>query len=182
MGKPRWDQWPASGSVYALPYGRLSEDDADDKSLSPETQRDVCAEHIGRHGWIPGEWRFDLQSGFRSRPEDRKSYQALLADVRRLRKAGRDVCVVVKQVDRFGRRLSEMARAFEELDDMGARIYTTREGTYLNFLQAGIQGTVAEQESRNTGDRVRDIIEATRRNGWWFPGKVPWGYRAVPAT
>ena len=54
----------------------------------------------------------DVMSG---RRDDRPHYQALLAEVRRLRAERRPVVVVVAALDRFGRKLLERVRCREEL-------------------------------------------------------------------
>ena len=47
---------------------------------------------------------------------------------------------------------------------------------------ANILASVAEEESRALGERVAASIQHIRANGWYPPGRAPWGYRLRSAT
>lgn len=165
--------------VLALPYGRVSTDEQGDEGLSLGAQQARVLGYVADRGWRAGTWRQDVESG---RKVDRTQYQALLADVRQLRREGRPVAVVVVRGDRLGRRLSEFARAYEELTSLGATLHSVREGGELSLLTAGMLGTMAAEESRRIGERVSEVISHVHGGGWYFPGRCPWGYLLRPAS
>jgi DNA invertase Pin-like site-specific DNA recombinase len=171
---------PASGPADVLLYLRLSDDDGGEASLSLPGQERMGLEELRRHpDWLLAGKYEDVMTGRRS---DRPNYQALLKEARRLRGQGRRVLVLVKQVDRFGRKLSEMARAFEELEALGVELWSVKEGGPLELERVGIHGTFADVESRRNSQRVRDAYSGLAAGGWWRPGRVPWGYQTRPRT
>src|SRR5918997_483028 len=84
----------------ALIYTRVSSDDQAREGISLDAQLAECRRYAAALSWIIGNEYQDVLSGSR---DDRPRYQALLADVRRLRAEGRRVAVVVAALDRFGR-------------------------------------------------------------------------------
>ena len=121
----------------------------------------------------------DVMSG---RRDDRPSYQALLADARQLRREAHNVVVVVKWLHRLGRRVLERARAWEELDAVGVTVHSVAEGGPVPKLVADVLAAVAEEESRQIGDRVAATWRHVTAQGWPKIGRVAWGYRLRPAT
>ncbi len=168
----------ATGTLIGLPYIRVSTDEQEDDGLSLPAQRERLLTYIAERGWTAQPVRCDVETGTKA---TRAEYQALLSEARQLAAGGQRFAVVIIRADRLGRKLSEFARAYEELADAGGTIHSVREGGELSALNAGILGTLAQEESRRIGERVRDVIDHVERGGWWFPGRAPWGYRAVPA-
>src|SRR5207237_4438742 len=110
---------PGDGITVALIYTRVSKDEQAREGLSLGTQLGECRRYAARMGWVlDGEYQ-DVLSGSR---DDRPRYQALLGDVRRLRAAGQRLVVVVAALDRFGRRLMERVRAWDELSALGVPV------------------------------------------------------------
>src|SRR5207248_3631325 len=93
-----------TGLVTALIYTRVSSEDQAREGVSLDAQLAECRRYAARPGWVLGDEYQDILSGKR---DDRPQYQALLAEVRRLRAEGRAVAVVVAAFDRFGRKLLE---------------------------------------------------------------------------
>ena len=89
----------------------LSEEQARE-GVSLDAQLTECRRYAAQHGWMLGPEFQDVLSGKR---DDRPAYQALLAEVRRLRAEGQSVVVVVFRLDRLGRRILERVRCREEL-------------------------------------------------------------------
>src|SRR5437868_4594884 len=98
---------PASGLTTALIYTRVSSDEQAREGISLDAQLAECRRYAARPGWVIGGERQDVQSGTR---DDRREYQELLTDIRRLRAEGRAIAVVVAALDRFGRDLLERVR------------------------------------------------------------------------
>src|SRR5690349_11432508 len=113
------------GLVHALLYIRVSGAEHQQEGLSLDYQEKATRAYVGSQpGWvIAGEYR-DIESGAHN---DRANYQALLAEARRLYKAGERVAIVVVRLDRFGRDLAEQARARKELRKLGCEQHSIKE-------------------------------------------------------
>ena len=170
--------------VEALLYIRVSDAEQEKEGLSLPAQLAACRRYAAERGWaIAGEYR-DVLRGTR---DDRPAYQALLADARRLsqsgvRAEGREVVVVVAWLHRFGRRVLERVRCREEFKALGVALHSAREGGEVSDLVANILASVAEEEVRQLGERVSEVIRHAQANGWHHGGRVPWGYRLRLAT
>jgi DNA invertase Pin-like site-specific DNA recombinase len=114
--------------------------------------------------------------------DDRPSYQAMLADARQLRAAGKPVVIVVKWLHRLGRRVLERVRCREEIKDIGVTLHSIAEGGELSDLVANILASVAEEEVRQLGERIQAVNQHLVQTGWARPGRPPWGYQFRPAT
>jgi hypothetical protein len=106
----------------------------------------------------------------------------MLGEARRLAAEGRRVVVVVLLLDRLGRRVLERVRSREELKALGIVTHSVREGGEVSDLVANILASVAEEESRRTGERVGLTVAHLRAHGWLGSGRLPWGYRYRDAT
>src|SRR3954471_5991551 len=177
MTKPRAS---ASGSITtALVYTRVSSEEQARDGVSLDAQLAECRRYAAQHGWVLGSEFQDVLSGKR---DDRPAYQALLAEVRRLRAEGQSVVVLVFRLDRLGRRILERVRCREELKALGVPVHSVREGGEVSDLVANILASVAEEESRALGERVAAAKQHLTDHGWYCPGRAPWGYRLRPAT
>src|SRR5829696_5779488 len=163
----------------ALIYTRVSSEEQAREGVSLDAQLTECRRYAAQHGWMLGQEFQDALSGKR---DDRPAYQALLAEVRRLRAEGQSVVVVVFRLDRLGRRILERVRCREELKMLGVPVHSVREGGEVSDLVANILASVAEEEIRTLGERVSTAKQHIGANGWYVMGKVPWGYRSRPAT
>src|SRR5215212_6755209 len=168
-----------TAAVTALIYTRVSTDEQATEGYSLDAQLAEARRYAARQQWIIGTEFQDVLSGKR---DDRPQYQALLAEVRRLRTQGQTVTVVVAALDRFGRSILERIRSREELKRLGVSTHSVREGGEVSDLVANILASVAEEEVVRLGERVRDTRQHNQANGWHLPGRPPWGYRWRPAT
>ena len=168
------------GITTALIYTRVSSDDQAREGISLDEQLAESRRYCARQeGWLIGGEYTDVMSGKR---DDRPDYQRLLADARRLRAEGRRVAVVLKRLDRFGRRVLERVRCREELKVLGVTTHSVSEGGEVSDLVANILASVAEEEVRRLGERVRDARRHVAGNGWRPVGVTRWGYRWRAAT
>src|SRR5215210_5987190 len=163
----------------ALIYTRVSSEEQAREGVSLDAQLTECRRYAAQHGWMLGPEFQDVLSGKR---DDRPAYQALLAEVRRLRAGEQPVVVVVFRLDRLGRRILERVRCREELKSLGVPVHSVREGGEVSDLVANILPSVPEGESRAPGERVAASIQHIRANGWYPPSRAPWGYRLRSAT
>ena len=169
----------ALGLTTALIYRRVSKEEMAKDSVSLDTQLKLCRRYAVERGWELAEEYQDVMTGTR---DDRPGYQRLLADIRSLRAAGRDVVVVVSALDRFGRRLMERLRSREELKRLGVATHSVREGGEVTDLVANILAVVAQEEVERLSRRISDVKQHFRGGGWYPVGRCPWGYRLRPAT
>jgi DNA invertase Pin-like site-specific DNA recombinase len=169
----------APSITTALVYTRVSSEEQAREGVSLDAQLTECRRYAAQHGWMLGREFQDVLSGKR---DDRPAYQALLAEVRRLRAEEQSVVVVVFRLDRLGRRILERVRCREELKVLGVPVHSVREGGEVSDLVANILASVAEEESRALGERVAAAKQHLTSNGWYITGQVPWGYRMRPAT
>src|ERR671912_2609901 len=169
----------ATSIPTALIYTRVSSEEQAREGVSLDAQLTECRRYATQQGWMLGQEFQDVLSGKR---DDRPAYQALLAEVRRLRADDQPVAVVVFRLDRLGRRILERVRCREELKSLGVPVHSVREGGEVSDLVANILASVAEEESRALGERVAASIQHIRANGWYPPGQAPWGYRLRSAT
>jgi DNA invertase Pin-like site-specific DNA recombinase len=173
----------AGGPWVALLYRRVSGKEQKLEGLSLPAQeadgRRYFADQAERHGWVLGGEFEDVMKG---RRDDRPRYQEMLGLVRRLRAEGKNVVIVVKWLHRLGRKVSESVRCREELKALGVPIHSVMEGGEVSDLVANIMASVAEYEVDQLGERVAEVIDFVRSNGWHVPGRPTWGYRSRPAT
>ena len=165
--------------TIAVTYRRVSSDRQEREGTSLEAQEQDCRQYVKQRGWTLGTEYKDVMSG---RRDDRPDYRAMLNEVRRLRKAGQTVVVVVAALDRLGRRLKEQVSAREELTSLGVAVHFVREGGELPELTANLLASVAQEESARTARRVREGRTYTASRGFRSVGRVPWGYLLDDAT
>src|SRR5215204_6128818 len=163
----------------ALIYTRVSSEEQAREGVSLDAQLTECRRYAAQHGWMLGSEYQDVLSGKR---DYRPAYQALLAEVRRLRAEEQSVVVVVFRLDRLGRRILERVRCREELKSLGVPVHSVREGGEVSDLVSNVLAAVAEEESRALGERVAAAKQHLTGNGWFITGQEPWGYRMRPAT
>src|SRR5215212_6868735 len=169
----------SSNMATALIYTRVSSEEQAREGVSLDAQLTECRRYAAQHGWMLGQEFQDVLSGKR---DDRPAYQALLAEVRRLRADGQPAVVLVFRLDRLGRRILERVPCREELKTLGVPVHSVREGGEVSDLVANILASVAEEETRALGERVAAAKQHLTGNGWYITGQVPWGYRMRPAT
>src|SRR5437764_14257633 len=97
-GPARKDGPMLNATTTALIYTRVSTDEQASEGHSLDAQLAEARRYAARQQWIIGTEFQDVLSGKR---DDRPQYQALLAEVRRLRAEGQPVAVVVAALDRF---------------------------------------------------------------------------------
>ena len=167
--------------IYGLAYARISgSKEQKDSALSIPAQNRFVLEAFEREGVIFVDKFSDILKGTR---EDRPGYQHTLATARKLRMEGKRVAIGVLRLDRFGRKSLERARVWEELHEKQIQLYSVSNGGWQNdaFLY-DLDSALAAREIRMNSDRVRDINEFIRRNGFPVIGRLPWGYRLRDAT
>lgn len=169
----------AGAGAVALIYFRISGSERQKEGFSLEAQLADDRRYCAARAWaIAGEFS-DVLTG---RRDDRPGYLALLEEARRLAAEGRRVVIVVKWLHRLGRKVLEAVRSREELQALGVAVHSVMEGGEVSDLQANIMASVAEYEVDQLGERVSEVMQHSREEGWHVAGALPWGYRRRPAT
>lgn len=173
MRRARATSKAGSGITQGLLYIRVSSDDQEREGYSLPAQLADCRRYAAQQGWVIAQEYVDVLKGTR---DDRPEYQAMLTEARRLSAAGQEAAIVCKWLHRLGRKVLESVRCREEFKKLGVPIHSIMEGGEVDDLRANIMASVAEYEVQQLGERVSEVREHVRRNGWKAPGRTPWGY------
>jgi site-specific DNA recombinase len=128
---------------------------------SIEDQLEVCRRYIERQGWtIVRTYEDRALSGS---SDQRSAYQQMLVDA----EAGRFDVMVTEALDRLGRRLSDVARLYNQLEFRGIKLHAVNIGQ-VTTMHVGLLGTMAQLY-------LSDLKEKTRRGqlGRALAGKIP---------
>jgi len=165
--------------TIALTYRRVSTSEQGKEGLSLDLQAKENVRYLSGRGFYLGNQFSDVLSGMR---DDRPGYQALLDEIRRLRRADEQVVVVVFRLDRFGRDTEERARSWKELVRLGVKLHSVTEGGEIEETQAYALAFAAQMLVTASRDNIRRALGGARGNGWWPTGRCPYGYRWRPRT
>lgn len=164
----------AGNSRTAVGYVRVSTDMQATDGLSLDAQRHAIQAYCGSQGLRLIKIYQDVESGGRA---DRAGLAEALGT-----KA--DVFVVLK-FDRLSRSIKHFCEMYEQHFADGAKeLVAIRESIRLDSALGralvSILLVFAQMEREATGERTKEAISHIRRNGYHF-GKVPFGYKTVPA-
>lgn len=148
---------------------------------SLDAQREACEAYIksqAHEGWTLVRDRFD-DGGLSGASLDRPALQDLLNRVR----ARQVDIIVVYKVDRLTRSLADFAKLVEEFDQHDVSFVSVTQSfnttSSMGRLTLNVLLSFAQFEREVIGERVRDKIAASKRNGIWVGGPAPLGYRTV---
>jgi DNA invertase Pin-like site-specific DNA recombinase len=165
----------ALGSRTAVGYVRVSTDMQANDGLSIEAQRYAIHSYCETNGLRLVRIYQDVESGGKA---DRVGLSEALA-------TRTDVFVALK-FDRISRSIRHFCEMYEQHFADGSReLVAIREfirlDSALGRALVNILLVFAQMEREATGERTREAIAHIHRNGYFF-GKVPYGYKAVPAA
>src|SRR5260221_1858366 len=160
---------------------KSSEHNLDLAFTSLDAQREACEAYIRSQahiGWRTRRGRY-ADGAFAGASLDRPALQRLLADIR----AGTIDIVLVYKVDRLTRSLADFAKLIELFDAHGVSFVSVTQSfntsSSMGRLTLNVLLSFAQFERELIGERGRDKIAASKRNGTWVGGPVPLGYAAV---
>lgn len=159
----------------AVGYVRVSTDMQANDGLSLDAQRHAIQAYCSMQGQRLIKICQDVESGGKADRIGLAEALAIKADV-----------VVVLKFDRISRSIKHFCEMYEQHFANGAKeLVAIRESIRLDSALGralvSILLVFAQMEREATGERTREAISHIRRNGYHF-GKVPYGYRAVPAA
>ncbi|MCC7409721.1 MAG: recombinase family protein [Phycisphaeraceae bacterium] len=174
----------SSPLIRCAVYTRKSSEEGLDQAFnSLDAQREAGLDYIKsqkHQGWIPVATAYD-DGGYSGGSMDRPALQQLLADIRQ----GKIDVVVVYKVDRLSRSLADFARLMQLFDEHRVSFVSVTQQfnttTSMGRLTLNMLLSFAQFEREVTGERIRDKIAATKRQGVWVCGQPPLGYRLPTA-
>jgi DNA invertase Pin-like site-specific DNA recombinase len=175
------DLKPKRCAIYTR---KSSEEGLEQEFNSLHAQRDACEAYIrsqAGEGWIASKAKYD-DGGISGGTMDRPGLKSLLADI----EAGLVDIVVVYKVDRLTRSLADFAKIIEVFDRQGASFVAVTQQfnttSSMGRLTLNILLSFAQFEREVTGERIRDKIAASKRQGMWMGGLEPLGYKGHGRT
>src|ERR1700758_2688116 len=178
---PRADPSRKRCAIYTR---KSSEEGLDQEFNSLAAQREACEAYIRsqrNEGWVLARTHYD-DGGFSGGTTERPALQGLLADIR----AGRIDIVVVYKVDRLTRSLADFARLVEIFDEQGVSFVSVTQQfnttSSMGRLTLNVLLSFAQFEREVTGERIRDKIAASKKQGMVVGGNLPLGYDASERT
>lgn len=169
---------------YVAKYLRISDDDEDmggrkTESDSIGNQRKVLDVYIKNHPELSQyPLKEYLDDGFSGVNFHRPGIQGLLKEVRE----NRIVCIVVKDLSRFGRNYIEVGDYIEQIFPfMGVRFISVSDH-YDSFqrpagLEIGFKSLMHDLYSRDLSRKVKAVKQLYQKQGRYSGGDVPYGYR-----
>jgi site-specific DNA recombinase len=147
--------------MRAAIYARYSSEQQREASIADQIE--ICTRYAGRHGWTMVATYTDSAASGASR--FRHGYQRLLADLDR----GVYDAVVVEALDRFGRKLADIADLHDRCAFAGIKLHAANVGE-IGAMHIGMLGTMAQLY-------LSDLREKTWRGqlGRALQGKIPGG-------
>ncbi len=160
-------------------YTRKSTEEGLEQNFnSLDSQREACAAYVlsqKHEGWSELADRYD-DGGFSGGSMERPGLKQLLNDVW----AGRVDVIVVYEVDRLTRSLTDFAKMVETFDKAGVSfVSVTQAFNTTNSMgrpTLNVLLSFAQFEREVTAERIRDKVAASKRKGIWMGGAVPMGY------
>ncbi|MEM9374221.1 MAG: recombinase family protein [Planctomycetota bacterium] len=161
-------------------YTRKSHEEGLDQAFnSLDAQREAGLDYIKsqkHEGWQAITKHYD-DGGFSGGTMKRPAVETLLADIER----GRIDVVVVYKVDRLSRSLGDFARMMQLFDEKQVSFVSVTQqfntSTSMGRLTMNMLLSFAQFEREVAGERIRDKIAATKKQGYWVCGQPPLGYR-----
>ncbi|MEM6332257.1 MAG: recombinase family protein [Planctomycetota bacterium] len=161
-------------------YTRKSHEEGLDQAFnSLDAQRQAGLDYVAsqRHeGWQVVPDRYD-DGGFSGGTMRRPALERLLTDIDR----GAVDVVVVYKVDRLSRSLHDFAQMMQRFDEKKVSFVSVTQQfnttTSMGRLTLNMLLSFAQFEREVTGERIRDKIAATTKQGYLVCGQPPLGYR-----
>lgn len=162
-------------------YTRKSvEDGLDMEFNSLDAQRMACENYISSqaaNGWICLQEHYD-DGGISGGTLERPALKKLLADA----EAGLIDIIVIYKIDRLSRSISDFADLSKKFDEWDVSFCSVTQeintSTSSGRMMLNILMTFAQYEREIIAERVRDKMAASRKQGKWVGGTIPYGYRS----
>lgn len=147
------------------------------KGVSVENQIIHCKNFINfKFDINPDEVEVYIDEGFTGRNENRPRYQEMMNKV----KNGEIKHIVLYQLNRLGRNARDIHNSMQYCVDMDCIIYSANEGfdssTSFGRAVIGIMASLAQLETEQLAERVKDNMYTLAKMGRWLGGQSPLGF------
>ena len=165
-------------------YVRLSREDGDkEESNSVTGQKDLIRDYLSRHPELR-ECGMKVDDGYTGSNFERPAFQEMMAD----EKAGKDKCIVVKDLSRFGRDHLEAGEYIEKIFPfLGVRFIAINDhydslhsNPESDELLIPFKNLINEAYCRDTSIKIRSQLEVKRKRGDFIGSFAVFGYRKDP--
>ena len=170
-------------------FGRVSDKDKQDPSLSIPRQLKKCVEALPVGDEVTAHY-WDIESGRKSMEERGNGADGSLYGIRVPRdggvtelladaKKGRFDAVMVESIDRLSRMTADSTRVEQELESLGIGLFASDEPMTADataILTRRVKQGVAEWYVRDLIEKSRRGMEESVRQGWHTGGRAPYGY------
>ncbi len=157
---------------------KSSEEGLDMEFNSLDAQREACEAFIASQraeGWVLVRDHYD-DGGISGGTLERPALKRLVADIQE----GLVDVVVVYKIDRLSRSLVDFTKLVEVFDANSVTFVSVTQSfnttTSMGRLTLNILLSFAQFEREVIGERIRDMVAASRKRGMWMGGYVPLGY------
>jgi len=120
-----------------------------------------------------------MDEDFTGRNENRPRFQEMMDKI----KSGEIKHIVVYQLNRFGRNARDIHNSMAMCEEHGCTMYSATEGfdTSTSFGRAvmGILASLAQLETEQLGERVKDNMYTLAKMGRWLGGQSPLGFDGI---
>lgn len=163
-------------------YGRISSDRNGEKRDSIETQRLLAFQYAADKEDIEIVETY-IDDGVSGTKFERDSFSRLLEDV----KTRKINCIIVKDLSRFGRNLTEVSNYLEKVFPfMGVRFIALTDGydsmderCDSQMLAVMIKNLVNDMYAKDASKKMADNMEMRMKRGDYCGGDAPYGYKRV---
>lgn len=150
------------------------------KGESIENQIKKCKEFIQfKFDLDPESTEIYIDEGFTGRNENRPKYKEMMSKV----KNNEIKHIVLYQLNRFGRNARDIHNSLQSCTDHNCVIYSANEGfdSSTSFGRAiiGIMASLAQLETEQLAERVKDNMYTLAKIGRWLGGQSPLGFNGV---
>ncbi len=164
-------------SKRAALYIRVSSDEQARHGLSLGEQRADLLNYAKEHGYIVAGIYADEGVTARKALSRRKELQRLLSDVEK----GLIDIIIIKCLDRWFRNVADFYKVKEKLDAYGVDWECTREEynttTPNGILMLNLKLSIAQNESDQTGERIKYVLAGKKERREVLGGSLPLGYK-----
>lgn len=156
-------------------YARQSVDRKD--SISIESQIEFCLYEVRGDAY-----RIYEDKGYSGKNTDRPKFQEMITDIRN----GEIDAVIVYKLDRISRSILDFANLMELFQKFHVSFVSSTEkfdtSTPMGRAMLNICIVFAQLERETIQKRVLDAYYSRSQKGFYMGGRVPYGFRRVPAT